>query len=136
MLTAVADTHTALWYLYGDTALSSRAKAFIDGAASTGDQIGISSYTLLELVFQLERSRPSIATDAFSRLATALDAQSVFQEIAFDRRITRIMLGVSRAEIPDPADRIMTATALYFGIPLVTRDRKIAKSTCGVVTLW
>jgi PIN domain nuclease of toxin-antitoxin system len=51
MLAAVADTHIALWYLYGDKRLSSTAKSLIDRAGALGRQIGISSITLAELVY-------------------------------------------------------------------------------------
>jgi PIN domain nuclease of toxin-antitoxin system len=33
MVAAIADTHTALWYLYADPRLSQRAKRFIDDTA-------------------------------------------------------------------------------------------------------
>jgi PIN domain nuclease of toxin-antitoxin system len=34
MIAAVADTHTALWCLFGDPRLSGPAKTFIDRAAA------------------------------------------------------------------------------------------------------
>src|SRR3569833_577384 len=57
MFPAVADTHTALWYLYGDHRLSSTAKSLIDHTAALGLQIGISSISLAELVYLIEKSR-------------------------------------------------------------------------------
>ncbi len=41
---------------------------------------------------------------------------------------------VSREQVPDLPDRIIAATALYLGVPLITRDRKIALSS--VDTVW
>lgn len=37
--------------------------------------------------------------------------------------------------VGDPADRIIVATALHQGVPLVTKDRKIIESG-GVTTIW
>jgi len=36
---------------------------------------------------------------------------------------------------PDPADRLIVATARYFGVPLVTRDSKL-QACPHVETIW
>jgi predicted nucleic acid-binding protein len=41
---------------------------------------------------------------------------------------------VPRAEVPDLPDRVVAATALHIGIPLISRDRKIQASS--VTTIW
>jgi len=41
---------------------------------------------------------------------------------------------VERAQIPDLPDRIIAATALYLGLPLISRDRRILLS--DVDTIW
>jgi hypothetical protein len=41
---------------------------------------------------------------------------------------------VSRAEVPDLPDRIVSATAVALGVPLVSRDGKIRGSQ--VLTIW
>jgi PIN domain nuclease of toxin-antitoxin system len=43
MLNGVADTHTLVWYLFGDRRLSSAAKSFIDTAIAQGHQKAIRS---------------------------------------------------------------------------------------------
>ena len=55
MLVGVADTHAVIWYLHADPRLSSTAKDFIEATATNGDQIGLSSITLIEMVY-LNRS--------------------------------------------------------------------------------
>jgi len=42
MIAGVADTHAAVWYLFGDPRLSARAKDFIDQAAADRRSIEIS----------------------------------------------------------------------------------------------
>jgi len=44
------------------------------------------------------------------------------------------MRQVSRAEVPDMPDRIIAATALHLGVPLISRDRRISLS--AVATVW
>jgi PIN domain nuclease of toxin-antitoxin system len=51
MLCAIADTHSIIWYLFGDQRLSQDARAFMEKAAAEGNQIGISAITLAEMVY-------------------------------------------------------------------------------------
>ena len=48
MISAVADTHTVIWYLYDDPRLSRKVIKFIEGARARGNPIGISTITLVE----------------------------------------------------------------------------------------
>jgi predicted nucleic acid-binding protein len=41
---------------------------------------------------------------------------------------------VSRQAVPDMPDRIMAATALHKGLPLITRDSNLR--SCGIETIW
>jgi PIN domain nuclease of toxin-antitoxin system len=51
MIAAVADTHTALWYLFDDERLSTASGDFIDQAAAAGSRIAVSSISLAEIVY-------------------------------------------------------------------------------------
>jgi len=44
------------------------------------------------------------------------------------------MRQVDRAQVPDLPDRIIAATALHLGLPLISRDRKI--QLADVETIW
>jgi PIN domain nuclease of toxin-antitoxin system len=59
MIAGVADTHTALWHLFDDPRLSATASAFIDEAANTRRKIAVSSISLAELVYLVEKGRLS-----------------------------------------------------------------------------
>lgn len=48
--------------------------------------------------------------------------------------IVDAMRQVPRADIPDMPDRIVAATAVYFGVPVISRDGKIRSSS--VQTIW
>ena len=50
MIAAVADTHAALWYLFGDNRLSIAASEFIPHAAAGGNRIAVASISLAEIV--------------------------------------------------------------------------------------
>jgi PIN domain nuclease of toxin-antitoxin system len=50
MVAGVADTHAALWFLYGDPRLSAAARGFFDRAAAARWKILLSPISLAEVV--------------------------------------------------------------------------------------
>ena len=133
MLRAVADTHTVIWYLYDDARLSLAARTWIEDAAAASEQIAISTITLAEMIYLIEKGRIDAA--ALTRLMAALDAaDAVLVEVPFDRHVAQAMTRVARTEVPDLPDRIIAATALHLGIPVISRDRKIKEAT--LTTVW
>ena len=68
-------------------------------------------------------------------LGGALDNPNhVFKEAPFTRDVVKAMQQVSREDIPDMPDRIVAATAVYLGVPVISRDGKIRAS--NVQTIW
>jgi predicted nucleic acid-binding protein len=133
MLRAVADTHTVIWYLFADERLSATARAAIEEAASSGDQIAFSSITLAEIIYLSEKGRIPMA--ALERLLTVLDREdTVLVEIPFDRHIALALRQIERNQVPDLPDRLIAATALYLGLPLISRNHRI--QVAGLKTIW
>jgi predicted nucleic acid-binding protein len=133
MLRAVADTHTVIWYLFADERLSATARAAIEEAASSGDQIAFSSITLAEIIYLSEKGRIPMAT--LERLLTVLDREdTVLVEIPFDRHIALALRQIERNQVPDLPDRLIAATALYLGLPLISRNHRI--QVAGLKTIW
>ena len=133
MFVGVADTHAVIWYLSGDRRLSHSARNVFHTASSDGDEVGVSAITLAEIVYLVEKGR--ILIGAFADLTAALDdPASVLIEVPFDRRIAEALVRVDRLQVPDLPDRIITATALHLGVPLISRDARIQAS--GVTTIW
>lgn len=133
MLTFVADTHAIIWYLFADARLSHVAQTTFEEAAAAGDQIAFSAITLAEIVYLSEKGR--IAPATFDRLLKAMaEERTVLSEIPFDRSIAQALSTVKREEVPDLPDRIIVATALHLGLPLISRDRKI--QLAHVETIW
>lgn len=133
MPSAVADTHAAVWYLAGDTRLSSTARKFIESAFQRGDTIYVSAITLVEMVYLVEKGR--ITQQNYDNLDAALnDPTSVFVEAIVSKEIALAMRQVSAKQIPDMPDRVIAATAVHYGLPVISRDHKIRVST--IATIW
>jgi PIN domain nuclease of toxin-antitoxin system len=133
MIAAIADTHTIIWYVFMDPRLSKRGLAYIETTAENDQQIGVSSITLVEMVYLIEKGR--IPSETLSRVARALDTpDSVLTEIILDREIARTMSRIAPSAIPDMPDRIIAATAVHRNVPLISRDGKIRVS--GIETIW
>ncbi len=133
MFAAVADTHTAIWYLFGSPRLSRVARDTIENAAGQGLSVGVSAISLAEIVYLIEKQR--IAPEVLRRLMDTLtNPDEVLVEAPLDSHIVECMLKVSRAEVPDLPDRVVAATALYYEVPVITRDAKI--QAANLWTVW
>lgn len=93
MIVAVADTHTIIWYLFNDPRLSNIARQTIETAAVEGNQIGIASITLAEIVYLIEKKR--IPEPTLKQLLSAIeDENSVLIEIPLDKNVVKALVRV------------------------------------------
>jgi PIN domain nuclease of toxin-antitoxin system len=133
MIAGVADTHTALWYLLKNPRLSATARQFMDDAAAAGHDIVLSPISLAEIVYLVEKNR--LPASAYHELKNALgDPDYVIEEAPFTVEIVDAMRQVPRADVPDMPDRIVAATGVYLGVPVISCDGRIRSS--NVHTVW
>ena len=133
MIVGVADTHTALWYLYKNPRLSVTARTLMDDAAQAGHGIALSPISLAEIVYLVEKSRPPAS--AYEDLKAALaDPGYVIEEAPFTAEVVEALRQVPRAQVPDMPDRIVAATAVYLRVPVISRDGRIQSS--NIQTIW
>lgn len=133
MIAGIADTHTVLWYLFADARLSLAARDYINRAAAARQKIGVSSISLAEVVYLVEKNR--LAAAAYDVMAGALaDPEHVFTEAILSAVIVEAMRSVPRVEVPELPDRIVAATAAHFDVPVLSRDSRIRASS--IKTIW
>jgi PIN domain nuclease of toxin-antitoxin system len=131
MIVAVADTHALIWAVLGDPRLSPAARALMTVGAT--DSVGISAISLVEIVYLEEKRR--LPAGIFARIASALATSAgALVAVPVDAAIAQTLTRVRRDSIPDMPDRIVAATALHLGVPLVSRDAKIQASS--IKTIW
>jgi PIN domain nuclease of toxin-antitoxin system len=132
-MSAVLDTHAADWYLLDSNKLPQRVFALIDGAAGSGAPVYISAVTLVEVAYLVERRR--IPDDSFDMFVAELRAKNpAFVAVPLDSQVAEALRTIPGKLVPDMPDRIIAATALHLGVPLVTRDRLL--QAAGIQTIW
>jgi PIN domain nuclease of toxin-antitoxin system len=133
VLAAVADTHAVIWYLFDDRRLTAPARGVIEQATAAGDTIGMSSLTIVEIIYLIERGR--IPAEALPRLEARLaSGSSVLVVLPLDHATASAVARVDRTHVPELPDRLIAATAIRYGVPLLTRDARIQSS--AVPTIW
>jgi predicted nucleic acid-binding protein len=81
------------------------------------------------------RRRQFSSSEALQRIESALKDNSSSLVVApLDAAVAEAMPRIPRAIVSDMPDRIIAATALHLGLPLVTRDLRI--HSAGIRTIW
>ena len=123
----VTDTHALLWHLSNDPALSAPAVDLFREADAGAVGIIIPSIVLVEVVYLCERQR--VPDDRIERvLALPSVPGSRYRVVALDEDVVRALRRIPRGQVPDMPDRIIGATALHLGLPLITRDGRLTGS--------
>ncbi len=133
-MSVVADTHTIIWYLRSPEKLSTNAVTSLDNALNNGESIFISAISLVEMNYLVEKNR--IPTSSLEQLLQLIDDPLVnLFIIPLDTPVARAFTQIPREIVPEMGDRIIAATSLYLGLPLVTKDHKI-RNLSNIQTIW
>ncbi len=134
MTAVVADTHTIIWYVVEPQRLSLNASSSLDQASNTGQSIYISTISIVEICYLVEKNRlPELV---LQRLLSVCDTSNApIVSVSLNRTIAEVLRQINRNIVPDMPDRIIAATALYLNLPLVTRDAKI-QALAEIDTIW
>ena len=126
----VVDTHAWLWWVSEPRRLGKAARRSLEAAK----RIGVPAICCLEIATLVSRGRISLDRPALEWMQDALGGRRI------DLLPLTPAVAVKAADLPsnfpgDPADRIITATAILESAVLVTRDDRIRESPL-VRTLW
>ncbi len=118
------DTQVVVWLALQPDLLSLAAGKAVR-AARAEDGVAISDKTLWEIAMMVSKRRIDVNGSMIEFLRAA-EAETLVLPI--DSAIAERSMAFSPRFPKDPSDRIIAATALVHGIPLVTSDAAIRKS--------
>jgi PIN domain nuclease of toxin-antitoxin system len=127
------DTHVLIWDALTPARLSLNAQQVI-AQANQQNGIVICDISLWEIAMLIQKGRVQVATDSLTFINLLLQANKTVV-----RPISSTIAALS-AQLPspinhDPADRLIAATAIAEGIPLVTADRNLQRAP-QLSTIW
>jgi PIN domain nuclease of toxin-antitoxin system len=131
-LLILLDTHVIVWLASDERRLSRAAKAAIHEARQADSGLAISDFTLYELSLLSRKKEIGLVISLELFLS---EVEKRFVVLPITSRICVGALSLPAGYPKDPADRIIGATALVEGIPLITADREIRKSR-ALATIW
>ncbi len=121
----LADTHVVLWLALEPANISKRARSAIEETRQHGEGLGISDITLFEIAAAERKGRLKLQTTLEMFLS---EVEARFTILPITARVCVRAMALPASYPKDPADRIIAATALVEGVPLITADGEIRRS--------
>ena len=120
------DTHIALWLDSGDDNLRSSTHDLIDRCWRDGGTIFLSAITAWEIALLVDTGRIDLDIPIEAWVKRFL-ARPGIAAVALGHGPASRAYQLHHLEDRDPADRLLIATAVELGCPLVTYDERIAR---------
>lgn len=119
----VLDTHAWVWWVSEPARLTPRAAKLVDTAASART-LYVSSISAWEVALLVRKDRLRL-TMAVEDWVAKSETLPFLQFVPVDNAIALKSAMLPDFPHPDPADRIVAATALTLGAVLVTKDQTL-----------
>lgn len=119
----VLDTHALVWTVEGDPRLGQAASKLIDGESTSG-RILVPAISLWEIAMLVAKQRLALGQD----VRTWIDGVICLPGIEIADLLPHISIdsgSLPGSFHPDPADRIIVATARHYQATLITADWQI-----------
>ncbi len=129
----VLDTHAWIWYLDNPRMLSKRAREAADDARAES-VLCVSSISTWEMFMLVQKGRLRLRIPALEWLLRS-ERLSFLRFVPVDNDIARLSVTLPGNLHQDPADRMVIATALSLGAPVITKDRRL-RDYHGVESIW
>jgi len=119
----VVDTHVLIWYFTGNARLLPTLKERMESARSQGGRLLVPTIVLAEALDIAEKGR--VRFD-FAQMYRLIQEEAEFEIVDFGQEIFDETVRVKSIE--DIHDRVIVATARYYGAGVLTKDHVIRGS--------
>jgi PIN domain nuclease of toxin-antitoxin system len=126
----LADTVAIVRHLRSHPALGPEAGEILREADDGLHHVYISGITLLEVLYLAEAGRIDVP---LPELVSVVSSSSNYEVVPVDVDVVLAAMDVD--DVPDLHDRIIVATAVHLGIPILTGDSVVAASR-HIETVW
>jgi PIN domain nuclease of toxin-antitoxin system len=125
------DTHVLVWMASDPKRLSAKAREAIRGARESSG-VAIATITLWELAWLAQNGRLQVlgSVETFVRETVS---RVILRPMTAE--ITAMAVRLPAGYAKDPADRVITSTAIVEGMPLITSDQQIRRFNL-LTTIW
>jgi PIN domain nuclease of toxin-antitoxin system len=125
------DTHAWIWLAADPSRLSKPAVKLIEKTAKSSE-LSIASISLWETAMLISKERLSVSLPVADWMEMCVEKTRV-SVLPLTARIA--VLSTQTGIHGDPADRIIAATAWFYGIKLLTADKKLRDCTF-IICVW
>ena len=129
----VLDTHAWIWFISNPEYLSRRAEKAVNDAVKDKSVL-ISSISVWELALLVKKKRIELTLEVTDWIAKS-ESLAFINFVPVTNSIAVKSVNLPLPLNPDPADRIIIATALSVGAPVVTKDKKLLGYS-SIKTIW
>jgi PIN domain nuclease of toxin-antitoxin system len=119
----VLDTHILIWYFIGSKRLKKRAKEAIDDCISRGGKLLVPTIVLSEALDIAEKRKVEFD---FQKMYRLICDNPAFEVVGFTTTIFDETLEIK--DIQEIHDRIIVATARFYSVDIITKDKIIRVS--------
>lgn len=128
------DTHVWIWWASDPARLSGRAISALDRAEEEDGPVYLSAISTWEVAMLVTKGRLDLTLPVEDWIAHSEEVP-IIEFVPVTSHLALRSVTLPDFEHPDPADRLIVATARYLGVPLITRDRKLHEYP-HVDTMW
>jgi PIN domain nuclease of toxin-antitoxin system len=132
MSSIVVDTHIVIWDQLDPSRLSAKAKKAIT-SADDGHQIIICEISLWEISILMKKKRLIIDMPFLDFIQNLLHSRNYMLQ-GINPEIAMLATAIEM-DTKDPADRLIAATSIHLGVPLITSDQMI-RSNQNLKIIW
>jgi len=124
------DTHIALWLDSGDERLGTTSRRTIEAAWDGGGRLFFSAVSVWEIAVLVDKG--FIELDLPVRAwVDRFFGRPGLEAVPLDHKAAALAHNLGDLDHRDPADRLLIATAIGLGCPLITHDGRIRRFAKG-----